>query len=164
MGLPSLCTVNSPLWQRVVDDLCQTRAATQWIPPPLPLAPAAHQVARQSHQHQGPGACWLTEHAITAHSVMPLMARPCTSHGVTACQEKSFTENCGRASVAWADRCCATRTSSSETCFHKALLRHLQQRLPLQDRATQSYKILPKSLALTIASLRPGCHYYYSLR
>ena len=45
--------------------------------------------------------------------------------------------------------------------FHKARLRHLQQRLPLQDRATQSYKILPKSPALTIASLTRGCHYYY---
>ena len=65
---PSLCPVNSPLWQRVVDDLCQTREATQWIPPRLPLAPAAHQVAGQSHQHRGPGARWLTEHAITAHS------------------------------------------------------------------------------------------------
>ena len=27
------------LWQRVVDDLCQTRAATQRIPPPLPAPP-----------------------------------------------------------------------------------------------------------------------------
>ena len=133
---------------------------------------------------------------------------------LTACQEKSFMENFGRASVAWVDRCCATRTSSSETCdlhlstpvhgrtspiteihgckvskwgfqrrkrtlgyrlharerrgknvqplrvFPKARLRHLQQRLPLQDRATQPYKILPKSPALTIASSRRGCHYY----
>ena len=39
-----------------MDDLCQTRAATQRIPPPLPSAPAAHQVAGQSHQHRGPGA------------------------------------------------------------------------------------------------------------
>ena len=31
--------------------------------------------------------------------------------------------------------------------------------LPFQDRATQSYKILPKSPALTIASSRRGCHY-----
>ena len=36
------------------------------------------------------------------------------SWSLTACQEKSFMENCGRASVAWVDRCCATRTS--ETC------------------------------------------------
>ena len=36
-------------------------------------------------------------------------------------------------------------------------LRHLQQKLPHQDRATQSYKILPKSPALTIASSRRGC-------
>ena len=42
MRLRSLCPVDSPLWQRVVDDLCQTRAATQRIPPPLPSAPAAH--------------------------------------------------------------------------------------------------------------------------
>ena len=40
--------------------------------------------------------------------------------------------------------------------FHKAPLCHLQQRLPLQDWATQSYKILPKSPALTIASSRQG--------
>ena len=73
--------VNSPLWQRVVDDLCQTRAATQQIPPPLPSAPAAHQVVGQSRQHRGPGVRWLTEHAIPAHSAMPLMARPCKSHG-----------------------------------------------------------------------------------
>ena len=66
LRLPSLCPVDSPLWQRVVDDLCQTRATTQRIPPPLPSAPAAHQVAGQSHQHRGPGARWLTEHAITA--------------------------------------------------------------------------------------------------
>ena len=58
MRLPSLCAVDSPLWQRVVDDLCQTRAATQRIPPPLPSVHAAHQVAGQSHQHRGPGACW----------------------------------------------------------------------------------------------------------
>ena len=81
MRLPSLCPVDSPLWQRVVDDLCKTRAATQRIPPPLPSAPAARQVAGQSHQHRGPGARWLTEHAITAHSATPSMARPCTSHG-----------------------------------------------------------------------------------
>ena len=48
MYLPSLCPVDFPLWQRVVDDLCQTRAATQRIPSPLPSAPAAHQVAGQS--------------------------------------------------------------------------------------------------------------------
>ncbi|XP_068720805.1 uncharacterized protein [Montipora capricornis] len=60
--------------RRVVVDLCQTRAATQQIPPPLPSAPAAHQVAGQSHQHRGPGARCLTEHAITAHSVTPSMA------------------------------------------------------------------------------------------
>ena len=111
MRLPSLCPVDSPLWQRVVDDLCQTRAATQRIPHPLPSAPAAHQgpvaqsrvranlwlrgiktyrfpwyltlvrgnhasgnpgqVAGQSHQHRGPGARWLNEHAITAHSATP---------------------------------------------------------------------------------------------
>ena len=35
---------------------------------------------------------------------------------LTACLEKSFTENCGRASIAWVNCCCATRTSSSETC------------------------------------------------
>ena len=62
-----------------------TYARQEWrlngIPPPLPLAPAAHQVAGQSHQHRGPGARWLTEHAITAHSATPSMARPCTSHG-----------------------------------------------------------------------------------
>ena len=75
------CPVASSLWQQVVDDLCQTRAATQQIPPPLPSGPAAHQVAGQSHQHRGPGARWLTEHAITAHSATPSMARPCTSHG-----------------------------------------------------------------------------------
>ena len=132
---------------------------------------------------------------------------------LTACQEKSFMENCGRASVAWLDRCCATRTSSSETCdLHqstpvhgrtspitevhggkvskwgfqrqKRMLKsrlHARERrgknsqtlrmfpqgtpappatLPLRDRATQSYKILPKSLTLTIASSRRGCHYY----
>ena len=43
MHLSSLCPVDSPLWQRVVDDLCQTRVVTQCIPPPLPSAPAAHQ-------------------------------------------------------------------------------------------------------------------------
>ena len=116
MGLPSLCTVNSPLWQRVVDDLCQTRAATQWIPPPLPLAPAAHQVARQSHQHQGPGACWLTEHAITAHSVMPLMARPCTSHGVTACQEKSSRVQATCKRAARKERAPSARVSTRHFC------------------------------------------------
>ena len=63
-----------------VDDLCQARAETQRIPPPLPSAPAAHQVAGQIHQHRGPGVPWLTEHAITAHSATPSMARPCTSH------------------------------------------------------------------------------------
>ena len=31
----------------------------------------------------------------------------------------------------------------------------------LQDRATKSYKIVPKSSALTIAFSRRGCHYYY---
>ena len=50
------------------------------IPSPLPSAPAAHQVAGQSHQHRGPGARWLTVHAITAHSATPSMARPCTLH------------------------------------------------------------------------------------
>ena len=34
---------------------------------------------------------------------------------LTACQEKSFMENCGRASVAWVDRCCATTTSLMDT-------------------------------------------------
>ena len=53
------------------------------------------------------------------------------------------------------------RTRSLCACFHKARLRHLQQRLPLQDRATQSYKILPKSPVLNIASSRRGYHYYY---
>ena len=43
MRLPSLCPVDSPLGQRVVDDLCQTRVATQPIPPPLSSVPAAHQ-------------------------------------------------------------------------------------------------------------------------
>ena len=38
MRLPCLCPVDSPLWQRVVVDLCQTRAATQRTPPPLPSA------------------------------------------------------------------------------------------------------------------------------
>ena len=46
--LPSLCPTDSPLWQRVVDNLRQTKAATQRIPPPLLLAPAAHQVAGQN--------------------------------------------------------------------------------------------------------------------
>ena len=46
-----------------------------------PLAPAAHHVTGQSHQHRGPGAHWLTEHALTAHSVTPSMAWPCTLHG-----------------------------------------------------------------------------------
>ena len=81
LHLPSLCPVGSPLWQRVVDDLCQTRAATQRIPPPLPLAPAAHQVAGQSHQHRVPGVRWLGEHAITAHSATPSMSQPSKSHG-----------------------------------------------------------------------------------
>ena len=57
------------------------RVVTQCIPPPLPSSPAAHQVAGQSHQHRGPGTCWLTEHAITAHSATPSMARPCILHG-----------------------------------------------------------------------------------
>ena len=39
------------------------------------------QVAGQSHQHRVPGARWLTEHAITARSATPSIARPCTSHG-----------------------------------------------------------------------------------
>ena len=79
--LPSLCPVHSPLWQRVVDDLDQTRVAAKWIPPLLPSVPAAHLLVGQSHQHRGPGARWLTEHAITTHSSTPSMARPCTSHG-----------------------------------------------------------------------------------
>ena len=54
---------------------------TQQNPPLLPSAPASHQVAGQSHQHRGPGVNWLIEHAITAHSATPSMARPCTSHG-----------------------------------------------------------------------------------
>ena len=75
-----LCPVDSPLWQRVVDDLCQTRAATQRIPPPLPSAPAAHQVAGQSHQHQGPGARWLTELASLLIQRRLRWPRPRTSH------------------------------------------------------------------------------------
>ena len=78
--IPPEVPVDSPLWQRVVDDLCQTRAATQRIPPPLPSAPAAHQTG-QSHQHRGPGARWLSKHAIISHSATPSMAQPCTSHG-----------------------------------------------------------------------------------
>ena len=38
-----------------------------------------------------------------------------------ACQEKSFMENCGRVSTVWVDPCCATWTSSRETCdLHKS--------------------------------------------
>ena len=37
-------------------------------------------MAGQSHQHRGPGARWLTEHAITAHSATTSMAWSCTSH------------------------------------------------------------------------------------
>ena len=64
--LLSLCPADSPLWQRVVDDLRQTKAATQRIPPPLPLAPAAHQVAGQSHP---PGA-------LVASLISPTMRPP----------------------------------------------------------------------------------------
>ena len=60
---------------------------------------------------------------------------------------------------------CKRAATKKRAAFHKARLRRLQQRLPFQDQATQSYKILPKSPALTIASLRRGCHYYmYLLR
>ena len=59
-----------------------------------------HIRSGQSHQHRCPGARWLIEHFFTAHSVTPSIA----------CQEKSFTEKCRRASVAWVDRCCTTRT------------------------------------------------------
>ena len=45
-----------------------------------------------------------------------------------------------------------SRLQARERRGKNAPLRHLQQRLPHQDRATQSYKILPKSPALTIAS------------
>ena len=54
----------------------------------------------------------------------------------------------------------AVRKERAAAQFHKARLRHVQQRLPLQDRATHSYKVLPKSPVLTIASSRWGCHYY----
>ena len=46
--------------------------------------------------------------------------------------------------------------------FHVArLCATCKQTLPLQDRATQSYKIPPKFPALTIASSRRGCHYHF---
>ena len=76
-----LCVYQACVLSTLLYDLCQTRAATQQIPPSLPSAPAAHHVAGQSHQHRGPEARWLTDHAITAHSATPSMARPCTSHG-----------------------------------------------------------------------------------
>lgn len=40
-----------------------------------------------------------------------------------------------------------------------AHLHQLQQKLSLQDRATQSHKILSKSPVLVITSSRQGCHY-----
>ena len=62
-----------------MDDLCQTRAATQRNPPQLPLR--LLHIRWQDRVTNTWSAGWLTEHAITAHSVMPSMARPCTSHG-----------------------------------------------------------------------------------
>ena len=43
--------------------------------------------------------------------------------------------------------------------FLNAHLHQLQQRLSLQDRATQSHKILSKSPVLVITSSRQGCQY-----
>ena len=187
-----LCPVDSPLWQRVVDDLCQTRAATQRIPPPLPSAPAAHQVAGQSHQHQGPGARSFSDAFDGlgyAHRMQPNRLPREILYG----ELRESIQHVGRPLMryndvikqdlrsalidtsAWEDKHRDTwrksvkagymqesgqeRMRSLCVRFHKARLCHLQQRLPLQDWATQSYKILPKSLVLTIDSLKRGCHY-----
>ena len=62
------------------------------------------------------------------------------------CQSGGFKGGSERCSPGHRQESGEERTHSLCVCFHKASLRHLQQRLPLQDRATQSYKILPKFL------------------
>ena len=215
MCLPSFCPVDSPLWQRVVNDLCQTRAATQRIAPPLPSAPVAHQVAGQSHQHRGPGARWLTEHAITAHSATPSctqwlghthrmgpdrlpreilygelregVRRPLLRYKDvikrdlrSALIDTSAWEDIAKHRDAWRqsvkagvskaeantrvqgtckraarkERAASARDSTRHVCA--TCNRDCHSRIGLH-----SHKILHKSPALTIASSRRGCHYYY---
>ena len=71
------CTSGAVAQSRVRANLWLRGIKTYRFPWYLTLVRGNHasgnpgQVAGQSHQHRGPGARWLNEHAITAHSATP---------------------------------------------------------------------------------------------
>ena len=134
----------------------------QRIPPLLPSAPAAHQVAGQSHQHRGPRERWLIEHAITAHSATPPMARPSNTeiHGSNV-SKRGFQ----RRNQTLESRLHARERRGKNTQPLGAIPQGTSAP-PATETSTpgSGYTVIqdPAEIPrLTIASSRQGCHYYY---
>ena len=64
--LSGLRPQHPPVWQLVLDNICQSREEAEHLPSPLPQTPPNHQVAIQGDKHRGPAGCRHLQPVLTA--------------------------------------------------------------------------------------------------